>query len=82
MIKDITYSGISTVPSDYEAPDGQLNISLNLISEDRQLKTLTQPKVIKQLSQDDAEGIQKICFIHKTASFTHYILSLVSTKKS
>lgn len=74
MIKDITYSGISTVPSDYEAPDGQLNISLNLISEDRQLKTLTQPKVIKQLSQDDAEGIQKICFIHKTASFTHYIL--------
>jgi len=74
MIKDIKYSGYSAVPSDYECSDGQLATSLNLISEDSQLKTLSQPKVIKQLSQDEAEGIQKISFIHKTNSFTHYIL--------
>lgn len=74
MIKDIKYSGYTTVPSDYECPDGQLTTSLNLVSEDHQLKTLPRPKVIKRLSPDETDGIPIISFIHKTSSFTHYIL--------
>lgn len=74
MIKDIKYSGYTTVPSNYECPDGQLTTSLNLVSEDHQLKTLPRPKVIKRLSPDETDGIPIISFIHKTSSFTHYIL--------
>lgn len=46
MIKDIKYSGYSVQPSDYECPDGQLATSLNLISEDNQLKPVLLPKPI------------------------------------
>lgn len=74
MIKEIKYNGYSANPSDYECADGDLATSINLINEDGQLKTLSQPKVIKQLSQNEADGILKISFIHKTTSFTHYIL--------
>ncbi|MCM1140443.1 MAG: hypothetical protein NC453_17885 [Muribaculum sp.] len=74
MNKDIKYTGYSAVPSDYECPDGQLASSLNLLSEDEQLKPLSRPKVIRQMSADEAENMQRISFIHKTASYTHYIL--------
>lgn len=74
MNKEIKYNGYSVTPSDYECADGGLATSLNLISEDGQLKALSQPKVIRQLPQDEADGVQKIMFIHKTTSFTHYIL--------
>ena len=43
MIKDIKYNGYTAQPSDYECSDGQLATSLNLISEDSQLKPLLQP---------------------------------------
>lgn len=45
MNKDIRYSGLSSVPSDYDAPDGQLNVSLGLLCEDGALRPLTAPVV-------------------------------------
>ena len=70
MIKEIQYAGYSTEPSDYECPDGQLATSLNLISEDNQLKPVFQPAlVLKKLNAGE-----KVCFVHTTSVFKHYIL--------
>lgn len=74
MIKDIKYSGYSAQPSDYECPEGDLAVSINLINEDGAMAGIGRPEVIMQLSHDESEAMQNISFIHKTASFTHYIL--------
>ncbi len=70
MIKDIKYNGYTAQPSDYECSDGQLAASLNLISEDSQLKPLLQP--IPQSIGLSAS--QKAVYIHETSSYKHYIL--------
>lgn len=70
MIKDIKYSGYTAQPSDYECPDGQLAASLNLISEDSQLKPLFQPTP----TSIGLSASQKAAYIHKTSSYKHYIL--------
>ena len=70
MIKELQYKGYATEPSDYECPDGQLATSLNLISEDNQLKPVFQPAlVLKKLNAGE-----KVCFVHTTSVFKHYIL--------
>ena len=71
MIKELQYTGYATEPSDYESPDGQLAMSLNLISEDNQLKPVFQPKHIMQLEQEE----DKVIFLHKTDAYTHYIIA-------
>lgn len=71
MNKEIQYAGYTTEPSDYECADGQLATSLNLISEDEQLKPVFQPKTKFQLSADKGSCV----FIHETSSFKHYILA-------
>lgn len=70
MIKDIKYSGYSAVPSDYECSDGLLATSLNLISEDSQLKAVPQPVP----SVIGLTPSQKAAYIHETSSYKHYIL--------
>ena len=69
MIKEVHYAGYSTEPSDYECPDGQLATSINLISEDNQLKPVFKPAEKFQL----ATG-KDVVFLHKTPNFTHYIV--------
>lgn len=71
MIKELQYTGYATEPSDYESPDGQMAMSLNLISEDNQLKPVFQPKHIMQLEQEE----DKVIFLHKTDAYTHYIIA-------
>lgn len=71
MIKELQYTGYATEPSDYESTDGQLAMSLNLISEDNQLKPVFQPKHIMQLEQEE----DKVIFLHKTDAYTHYIVA-------
>lgn len=61
--------GYATEPSDYECPDGQLAMSLNLLSEDNQLKPLFQPKTKIQLPANC-----KVLYIHKTSIYEHYII--------
>lgn len=70
MIKDIKYNGYTAQPSDYECPDGQLAASLNLISEDSQLKPLLQPMP----TSIGLSASQKAAYIHETSSYKHYIL--------
>ena len=70
MIKDIKYNGYTAQPSDYECPDGQLAASLNLISEDSQLKSLLQPTP----TSIGLSASQKAAYIHETSSYKHYIL--------
>jgi hypothetical protein len=69
MIQEIKYQGLSATPDDYQAPDGSLEASLNLINEDNAIKPLFKPDEICNLPSKCS-----IVFIHKTASFTHYIV--------
>lgn len=70
MIKDIKYNGYTAQPSDYECSDGQLTTSLNLISEDSQLKPLLQPIP----TSIGLSASQKAVYIHGTSAYKHYIL--------
>ena len=76
MIKDIKYTGLSANPSDHESSDGDLTTALNLIPEDGQLKPLFQPKEVCTLPNGC-----KFVYIHKTATFTHYIALDEATHK-
>lgn len=69
MIKDIIYNGITTVPSDYENPDGALSSSLNLISEDMGLRPIFQPKLKFNLTEGN-----NVVGIHRTAHYTHFLV--------
>lgn len=52
MIKEIKYSGYTTVPSDYESPDGDLATAIGLIPEDGALKPILPPSVVTELPSD------------------------------
>lgn len=75
MIKELKYSGLAAVPSDYESPDGQLAMSINLIPEDGALTPVSKPGIVRKLPA--AAG--RLSFIHKTSAFTHYILRIDNT---
>lgn len=69
MIKEIQYQGYATEPSDYECADGQLTTSLNVISEDGQLKPVFQPFDLAELPDG-----YKVVYLHDANTFAHYIL--------
>lgn len=69
MIKELKYNGYTANTSDYESEDGDLDVSLGMICEEGRLKPVSSPTVIMQLNQGE-----KIAFIHKTASYKHYII--------
>ena len=73
MIKEIQYAGYTTEPSDYDCPDGQLAASLNLVSEDNQLKPVFPPSVI--LTLKDGEGV---CYTHNVKDGVRYIVRTMS----
>lgn len=68
MIKEIQYQGYATASSDYECPDGQLALSLNLISEDGQLKPILPPKEAMDIPENSV-----LMYVHETASYRHTI---------
>ncbi len=70
MIKELQYKGYATQPSDYECPDGQLDMSLNIINEDNRLQPIMQPKSILQLPDG-----YKVIYIHKLNAKDHYIIA-------
>lgn len=76
MNQEIKYSGFSAVPSDYECSDGSLTVSINLLPEDGALKPILAPSEVMQLQ--DGEVVK---FIHKTSSFTHYIVYSEKSRK-
>lgn len=46
MNTEIKFNGFSAIPSDYEAPDGDLAASINLINEDGALHPILPPEVV------------------------------------
>lgn len=46
MIKEIRYTGITTTPSDYECPDGDLRGAFNLLNEDGAMHPILPPTVV------------------------------------
>lgn len=63
MIKEIKYSGLTAVPSDYECPDGSLSSSLNLLIEgEGSIHAVRPPKTIRSFDP----GLDPV-FLHKTA---------------
>lgn len=46
MIQEIKYNGITTVPSDYECPDGDMSGMINAVIEDGVVRPLCPPKSI------------------------------------
>jgi len=69
MNHEIIYSGFSASPSDHECPDGSLAASVNLVPEDGALQPVLPPSVVMQLQEGE-----EVKLIHKTATFTHYII--------
>ena len=77
MIKEIKYNGFTSVPSDYECPDGDLAASINIVPEDGQLKIINQPTVIMTLHSTS----QRVLYIHEATGYKHYIIYDASTYK-
>lgn len=69
MEKSIRYNGHTAQPSDYETPDGDLALSLGLIHEDESLRPILPPQPLFNVPAG-----YEVAYIHKTTSFTHYIL--------
>ncbi|MDO4163960.1 MAG: hypothetical protein Q4D56_06190 [Bacteroides sp.] len=77
MTNDITYNGFTANPSDYECGEGDLAASIGLVPEDGALKPILPPTVILTLSAGE-----KVMFIHKTSTFSHFIVYNNSTISS
>lgn len=69
MIQEIKYNGYSANPSDYECADGDLATAIGVVQEDGALKPVLPPSLFMQLESDEV-----VKYIHKTSSFTHYIV--------
>lgn len=75
MNTELKYGGYTANPSDYECPDGDLALSLGLVPEDGALKPVLPPFAVLSLSSGDS-----VRYIHKTSSYTHYIIYNDGTK--
>ena len=75
MNKEVKYNGYSAVPSDYEAPDGDLAVAINLIPENGGLHPLFPPAVAVKAKQ----GMTPV-FVHKTSGKNENILYQKSDK--
>lgn len=69
MIQEIKYKGHTGQPSDYECPDGDLDVSMNLVPEDGTLRPVYAPSTVMILG--DSENV---VFVHSTNAYTHYII--------
>lgn len=67
MNKDISYKGYTAQPSDYDCPDGDLAVSLNLLHEDGALRPLSAPSKLFNIGKD------KRIFIHRAGAISNYI---------
>ena len=62
MNKEVKYGGYTAVPSDYECPDGDLALSLNLINENGALAPVQSPICIHNFADNSP------VYIHQTAT--------------
>lgn len=69
MIKEIKFGSITAVPTDYECPDGDLSVALNVVNEGGSLRPSRQPEVIFSLP----EGMTAIA-THDVPGQRNYII--------
>lgn len=69
MIQELKYNGITTVPSDYECPDGDMSGMINAVIEDGVVRPLCPPTEIYA-----PETKAQVKYIHKVGEKTNYIL--------
>lgn len=69
MIQELKYNGITTVPSDYECPDGDMSGMINAVIEDGVVRPLCPPTPI--YTPDTKAQVK---YIHKVGEKTNYIL--------
>ncbi|MDD3037139.1 hypothetical protein [Bacteroides sp.] len=74
--KEIKYTGITSTPSDYDCPDGDISTMINLINENGNLVPVNSPETIFTL-----ENAQKIVYIHKTSDYCNYIIHNIGNNK-
>lgn len=76
MIKDIKYNGVTTVPSDYASPDGDLAQATNIaIDADGSLTPLHDGSEVTVNGQTiTIAGDETLSFIHKNTGYLHYIV--------
>lgn len=79
MNKEINYTGFSTVPSDYLAPDGSLALSLNLLNENGALQPILPPTVQFTLPTSFRSKSYTLLMRHKAANETYYIIACEET---
>lgn len=70
MIKEIEYSGHTTIPSGYECPDGQLDSCLNLVPEKGAIHPIQSPKVIADIPQG-----YRVLLTHIVQNVKHFFLT-------
>ncbi len=71
MNKEIRYNGFTTEPSDYESPDGELAVAINVIPDNGHLAPVLPPSVAIDAAEN---SIDAMCvYIHKTSAFEHFI---------
>ena len=69
MIQEIKYSGITSSPSEYDCPNGDISSMMNLVNENGNLVPVTPPEILFTL-----ENGQKVLYIHKTSDYCNYIV--------
>ena len=69
MIQEIRYSGITSSPSEYDCPDGDVSSMMNLVNENGNLVPVTPPEVLFTLGSG-----QTVLCIHKTSDYCNYIV--------
>lgn len=76
MIQEIKYTGVSTAPSEREAPDGALALSLDLINETGSLHSILPPDRLLQIP----EGFTLLC-VHHVQQGDNYIFTHLDWRK-
>lgn len=74
--KEIKYTGITTIPSDYDCPDGDISAMINLVNENGNLSPVAPPEALFTLSDN-----QKVLYIHKTSDYCNYIVHDTNEEK-
>lgn len=67
--KEIKYTGITTIPSDYDCPDGDIASMINLVNENGNLVPVSPPEILFVLGNN-----QNVLYIHKTSDYCNYIV--------
>lgn len=66
--KEIKYTGITARPSDYDCPDGDLSVAINVTHEDGSIKPIRLPQKIFSCKENE-----DLLYVHSTATYTNGI---------